>query len=60
MHGFRPAAPAQALHAAGDGAGRNQDDLLAGCAQLGDLPGPVADGVEIKAVTVVGDEGGRL
>ena len=58
VHGFRPAAPAQALYASGDSTGRNQDDLFAGCAQLGNLPGPVADGVEIKAVTVVGDEGG--
>ncbi len=58
VHGFRPATPAQALHATGNGTGRNQDDLFAGCAQLGNLPGPVADGAEIKAVTVVGDEGG--
>ena len=56
VHSFRPGAPAQALHAASTR--RNQDDLLAGCAQLGNLPRPVADSAEIKAVTVVGDEGG--
>src|SRR5574343_1019006 len=56
MNGFRAAAPAQALDAAGDGPGGNQYDFLALLAEGGDLPGPVADRSEVQAATVVGDE----
>src|SRR5574343_430187 len=56
MNGFRAAAPAQALYAAGDGTGGNDDDFLALLAQEGDLACPVTDGGEIEAAPVVGDE----
>ena len=58
MHGFRPFAPPQTLHAAGDGAGGNEQNRFALLAQLGNLARPVIDGVEIQSGTVVGDEGG--
>ena len=57
VHGFRAFAPAQPLHAAGNGPGRNQNDFLARLAQLGDLTCPVVDGGEIQSGTVIGHQG---
>ena len=55
---FRPLGPAQALHAAGDGAGRDEDDLLALLANGADLARPVVNRREVEAGAVVGDKGG--
>ena len=57
MHGVRPPAPAQPLHAAGDGARRHQHHFLALLSQIRNLPRPFANGFEIEAGAVVGDEG---
>ena len=57
MDRFRAFAPAQTLHAAGDGAGRNQHHLLALLPQHVDLARPVVDGSEVETSAVIGDEG---
>ena len=56
MNGLWAAAPAQALHAAGDRAGGDENDFASLFAQAGDLASPVADGIQVEACAVVGDE----
>ena len=58
MDRLRPLHPAQALHAAGDGARRDEHDFPALPAQRRDLARPVMDGGQVEAAAVVGDEGG--
>src|SRR5258708_16091880 len=57
VHGVGAPCPAQALHALGDCTARDQDQLLAGLAKLGDLSRPARDGGRVEARTPVGDEG---
>ena len=56
MHRGGAFGPAKAGHALGDGAARDQHDLLALLVQQGDLACPLRDGIEVKAPAVVGDE----
>src|SRR5574343_699981 len=56
MHALRALFPAEALHAAGDGAGGDQNHFLAVAAQGADLAGPVVDCGEVEAGPVVGDQ----
>ena len=53
---LRAAAPAQTLDATGNGAGGNEDHLLALLSEGGDLARPIADGGEVESGTVIGDE----
>ncbi len=57
MHFLRAAGPAEALHACGDGARRDEDDFAAFGPQGCNLPGPVGECLDGKAFAVVGDEG---
>src|SRR6185503_4471981 len=56
VHGVRAFLPAEALHALGDRAARDQDDLLAHLAERGDLLGEARDGGGIHAAPFIGDE----
>ena len=40
--------PAEALHAFGDRAGRNQHDFMSACVERGDLARPVAERLEVQ------------
>src|SRR5882762_358606 len=57
VHGVRALGPAQALHAFGDRAARDQDDLLARLAKPRDLPCPARDGGRVQPCAPIGDEG---
>jgi hypothetical protein len=53
----RTLAPAQALHALGNGATGNHQRLDALSGQHGQLPAPIANGAGIHATPLIGDQG---
>jgi hypothetical protein len=56
VHGLRAARPAEPLHALRDRAARHEDDAAAGAHQRRDLRRPAADGGDVQAAAVVGDQ----
>src|SRR6185369_5065163 len=58
VHGVRAPRPAQALHALGDGAARDDDDAPAQAPQRRDLLGPARDGAGVEAAALVRDQRG--
>ena len=58
MHGTRPDAQTKALHATGNGAGRDKQYFFVVLAQQGNLPRPFVDSGQIKPPAIVGDERG--
>src|SRR2546430_8813887 len=56
VHGVRAPCPTQALHAFGDRAARDQDELVAALAKVCDLPCPARDGGRVEPCAPVGDE----
>ena len=56
VHGVRPAAPVQALHALGDSATGDQHHFMSLRPQRGNLSRPVGDGLAIQATPTVSDQ----
>ena len=48
VHGLRPPRPAQAQHAFGDGAARDEDHAPAAAHESRDLIGPASDRLDVK------------